>query len=104
MCRLTGSIGLPSATGAHKSNSEVAEHDRRAIWHYSVQPHRKLTLKLQAWGNQKQLAVHDDDRNTPFTQADAARKLSVPRQRIYEAAAKLVSAASCGSKGKVCIP
>jgi hypothetical protein len=61
-------------------------------------------LKLQAWGNQKQLAVHDDARNRPFTQADAARKLGVSRQRIYEAAAKLVKRCQLRIEGQSLYP
>jgi hypothetical protein len=61
-------------------------------------------LKLQAWGNQKQLAVHDDNRTKPFTQADAARKLDVSRQRIYEAAVKLVKRCQLRIEGQSLYP
>ena len=61
-------------------------------------------VKLQAWGNQKPFAVHDDDRNRPFTRADAARKLGVPRQRIYEAAVKLVKRCQLRIEGQSLYP
>jgi len=61
-------------------------------------------VKLQAWGNQKELAVHDDDRKKPFTLADAARKLGVRRQRIYEPAAKLVKRCQLRIEGQNLYP
>jgi hypothetical protein len=61
-------------------------------------------VKLQAWGNQNELAVHDDDRRKPFTLADAARKLGVRRQRIYGPAAKLVKRCQLRIEGQNLYP
>ena len=43
-------------------------------------------------------------RNRPFTQADTARKLGVSRQRIYEAAAKLVKRCQLRIEGQSLYP
>jgi hypothetical protein len=47
-------------------------------------------IKLQAWGNQKRFAVHDDDRACDFSEAECARRLNVSRQSINRAVAKLI--------------